>query len=235
MFNIVHLYAKEMNIYGDNGNVLVIRKRLERRGIPCTVINVGIGDEVPGDAHLIIGGGGQDSGQIKVADDLQEKALLLHELADSNVPMFMVCGMYQLFGDYFLTAEDNKILGIGILRAHTIAQSSRIIGNVGCHTKWGVLAGYENHSGRTFLKDQNQAFGAVPKGSGNNGEDLTEGAVYKNVFGTYMHGPLLAKSPSFADYLIGLGLKVANMRSDLKQLDDSLAKKATSDALMRPR
>ena len=194
--HIVHLYPKEMNIYGDNGNLLVLKKRLEWRGIPVQVHKVGVGDPFPKYVHLVLGGGGQDKGQSDIADDLQRKSTKLKEYAEMGVPMLMICGMYQMFGHYFKTAEDEKIPGIGILDVYTVAGDTRIIGNIRVEsTEFGTLVGYENHSGRTYLGDGAVPVGSAQIGQGNNGEDGTEGAVYNNVHGSYLHGPILAKSP----------------------------------------
>ena len=142
--NIVHLYAKEMNIYGDNGNILVLKKRLEWRGFDVRVVRVGVGDAVPKEVHLVVGGGGQDAGQQAIADDLKTKQASLQKLADDGVPMLMICGMYQMFGKAFITADDEKIDGIDIFDATTRASKERLVGNVISKTKYGSLIGYEN-------------------------------------------------------------------------------------------
>jgi len=232
---IVHIYPVEMNIYGDNGNVLVLKKRLEWRGIPTDVIKCGIGDKLPSDTHLIIGGGGQDAGQSLVADDLKTKARQIHKLSDNAAPMLMICGMYQMFGHYFKTQDGTRIPGISVLDIHTEAQDGRIIGNVEANTKWGEIIGYENHSGRTFLGKDASNFGVTKMGQGNNGSDKTEGAMQNNVFGSYLHGPMLAKSPVFADYLLSLAIKCSGQKANLNQIDDSLELLAAAVAVKRPR
>lgn len=233
--NIVHLYAREMNIYGDNGNVLVLKKRLEWRGHEVKVTKVGIGTKLPKNTHIIVGGGGQDAGQSKIATDLQKKSTDLKKLADNGVPMLMICGMYQMFGHYFKTNDGEKIKGIGLLDITTKAGKGRLIGNVVSRSKWGELVGYENHSGLTTLGSNSVDFGVVKYGQGNNGKDNTEGAYYKNVFGSYLHGPLLAKSPHFADHLLQCTLDVAGKFEVLKSLDDTLENKASILAAKRPR
>jgi CobQ-like glutamine amidotransferase family enzyme len=233
--NIVHIYPKEMNIYGDNGNVLVLQKRLEWRGIPVRTIHIGVGDKLPADTHIIIGGGGQDAGQSVIADDLQKKSDDLHNLAKAGVPMLMICGMYQMFGHYFKTQTDEKIPGIGLLDVYTVAKEGRLIGNIFTKTNWGKLVGYENHSGRTYIGANAQKFGIAKKSQGNNGIDETEGAFQYNVFGSYMHGPMLAKAPVFADYLIGLAIKNSGQPIVLKPLDDQLELSAARIAKKRPR
>lgn len=235
MIHLVHLYPKEMNIYGDTGNRLVLQKRLEWRGIEVKTSFVGIGQDIPKDADIILGGGGQDAGQLAIETDLQAKAQDLRDLADKGVVMLMVCGMYQMFCRRFVTHEAQDIKGIGIFAAETIASPERMIGNFNIKSQWGMLVGYENHSGKTYLDDKNQTLGKVLKGGGNNGRDKSEGAVYKNVFGTYMHGPILSKNPNFADELLTRALKFKELNSDLKTLDDQLEVRARKIAKLRPR
>lgn len=232
---IAHLYAKEMNIYGDNGNLLVLKKRLEWRGFDVLIVRVGIGDAFPKQVHLVLGGGGQDAGQQAIAEDLQNKKNAIQKLADNGVPMLMICGMYQMFGKVFITADGEKIPGIGVLSAATRASSERLIGNVISKTAQGLLVGYENHSGRTELQGGLAPFGEVQTGQGNNGTDGSEGARFNNVFGSYMHGPVLAKSPEFADYLLRLALDCAGNIEELSPLDDSLENRAAIVAQQRPR
>lgn len=235
MINIVHLYPKEMNIYGDNGNILVLKKRLEWRNIAVNIVNCGVGDSIPGDVSIIIGGGGQDAGQSLVAKDLQKKAMTIKSMAKNGVPMLMICGMYQMFGHYFLTHDHNKIPGISVLDIYTVAEKGRLIGNVASSTRWGDIIGYENHSGRTYIEGKAEPFGDTKIGQGNNGKDKTEGAVFNNVFGTYMHGPILAKSPVFADYLLKLALESNNQNNELLDIDDNLEILAANVAKQRPR
>jgi CobQ-like glutamine amidotransferase family enzyme len=232
---IAHLYPKEMNIYGDNGNILVLKKRLEWRGLRVDQINIGVGDSVPKEVDIIFGGGGQDAGQSVIADDLQNKSNDLKKHAEKGVVMLMICGMYQMMGNYFKTQDNQVIKGIGLLDIHTIAKQGRLIGNVITKSKWGDLLGYENHSGRTYLGKNVTSMGKAKKGQGNNGEDNTEGAIYNNVFGSYLHGPILAKSPKFADYLLALTLINKDMQTNLEKLDDSLEILAARVATTRPR
>lgn len=232
---IVHLYPKEMNIYGDNGNVLVLQKRLEWRGIKADVKNIEVGEDLPKDTDIIVSGGGQDKGQLRVADDLTSKKGTLHALANDGVAMLVICGTYQLFGHRFLTAKDGEVPGIGIFDAETLAGSKRLIGNITIDTPYGELVGYENHSGNTFLYNNQDSFGTVLSGMGNNEADNTEGAKTHNVFGTYLHGPLLPKNPAFADELLRLALDRKYGLSELVPLDDTLALDAARVAKTRPR
>ena len=232
--NIVHLYAKEMNIYGDNGNVAILHKRLQWRGIPSKVMHINVGDTIPVDSHIIIGGGGQDAGQSAIASDMKKKQKTLLRMRDDGVVMLMICGMYQMFGHYFKTTEGVVIPGLGILDAYTDAGDKRIIGNISTKSHWGTLVGYENHSGKTYLAEGIKQLGVTKIGQGNNGEDTTEGAQQNNVYGSYLHGPLLAKAPQFADALLEKAVQNIGVHK-LSLLDDSIADAAKHVALRRPR
>lgn len=234
--NIVHLYPKEMNIYGDTGNRLILEKRLLWRGHEVDVRLVGPNEAIPVQADIIIGGGGQDSGQLLVKDDLARRSQELKSMASDGVCMLMICGMYQLFGHFFQTFEGDKIPGIGLFDLYTQASSTRLIGNITTETEFGKLVGYENHSGLTWLAAEQQSFGSAPKGRGNNGQDKTEGARLINVFGSYLHGPILAKNPKFADEILRLALaRKTGKSSELAPLDDSLEVQAAKLAMRRPR
>ena len=232
---ILHLYPREMNIYGDWGNVLTILRRAQWHGLEVQLLEHHPGKPFPKDVDMVIGGGGQDSGQSIVVDDLQAISDELHRLADDNVPMLMICGMYQLFGRFFKTKEGIVIPGIGIFKAETHGGPKRLIGNVVTDTPFGEMLGYENHSGLTLLDDDQPALGRIMKGAGNNGEDKTEGAIYKCVFGTYLHGSLLPKNPEFADALIEAAALRKYGSFDPNIIDDSFAIRARDIAKRRPR
>jgi CobQ-like glutamine amidotransferase family enzyme len=233
---IVHLYPKEMNIYGDTGNRIVLEKRLEWRGIPFKTYLVGVGDQIPKNADIIIGGGGQDAAQGGIEKDLYTKKLTLQTLAEHGAVMLMVCGMYQLFGNRFLTSDGMDIKGLGILDVETLPRKGRLIGNLVADVPdLGMIVGYENHSGRTYLGDDVQPFARVISGAGNDDSAELEGARYKNVIGTYMHGPILSKNVHLADMLIALALSKNGVKLELKPLDDSIADLARQFASKRPR
>lgn len=232
---ILHLYPREMNIYGDWGNVQTILKRCEWHGIDTKLIEHHPGKRFPDDIDLIIGGGGQDSGQSLVEKDLLANGDHLHALADDNVPMLMICGLYQLFGRFFKTAEGKKIPGIGIFAHETHAGPKRLIGNIVTDSPFGELIGYENHSGLTLLDTDQPALGRVIKGAGNNGEDKTEGAIYRCVFGSYLHGSLLPKNPELADALIEAAAIRAFGHFDPQIIDDHFAHSARRIARSRRR
>lgn len=234
--NLVWLYARDMNVYGDYGNVTVIKRRLEWYGYKVNLIEYNPGDNFPEQADIIIGGGGQDSGQDKIQSDLLKIGPKLIDLAESEVPILMVCGLYQLFGKSFKTGDGHVIQGIGLFDAETEAGNERLIGNILIENEiFGQIIGYENHSGKTTLGHGAKSFGTVIKGAGNNGQDDTEGAIYKNVIGTYLHGPLLPKNPAVADWLIE---KAATRKfGDFKPtvIDDRFANLARQAAMKRPR
>ncbi|MFV0484875.1 MAG: type 1 glutamine amidotransferase [Candidatus Saccharimonadales bacterium] len=234
---ILHLYPKEMNLYGDHGNVLVLKRRCEWRGINVEIIEHEIGDKLPEKCDIIFGGGGQDSGQQQIAVDLQKNKGIFSNWIEDGIPTLLVCGLYQLFGNFFKTADGDTIDGISALDIETIAGSKRLIGNVVVKTsKFGDVVGYENHSGLTTIANDMKPFGKMEKGEGNNGSDKTEGVFYKNTIGTYLHGPLLPKNPKIADFLIQTALeRKYGAPQELEKLNDSLETKARRVAATRPR
>ena len=232
---ILHLYPEQMNIYGDWGNVLTLKKRSEWHGYNAEVIPYNPNTVFPTDVDIVVGGGGQDSGQDVIQDDLLRIGDSIKKLADHKVPMLMICGLYQLFGHFFQTKDGKRIQGIGLFDIETYAGDKRMIGNIVTVTDFGQIVGYENHSGMTVLSDSQQAFGTVLKGDGNNGKDKTEGAVYKNVYGSYMHGSLLPKNPVFADMLIETAVTKRYGSFESQIIDDRFAEAARAIARDRPR
>lgn len=235
MINILHLYPSEMNIYGDRGNVMALVQRLAWRGIDARVIYAGVGDNVDfSGVDIIFAGGGQDKGQIAVGKDLATKARNLFKAADDGMPILTICGTYQLFGSGFKPLGGPEIPGIGIFKAKTVAGQKRLVGNVVIESPYGQIVGFENHSGQTFLEAGQTPLGKVIKGFGNNGKSGEEGAVYHNVFGTYLHGPLLPKNPTLADALIAVAVKRKLGMDNLPPLDDALEMNAHLSATARP-
>lgn len=233
---ILQLYAKDMNIYGDNGNVQVLVRRTQWHNMKPILIEYNPGDVIPDDVDIVVGGGGQDSGQDKVQADLQNISPTLHAFAERGVPMLMICGLYQLFGKFFRTHDGHTIKGIGILDIETHGGPERLIGNIVTQSKqFGEIIGYENHSGQTFLGSNVSSLGTVRKGAGNNGQDETEGARYRNVIGTYMHGSLLPKNPAIADWLIEQAATRKFGEFTPSVIDDRFARLARENALKRPR
>lgn len=233
---ILHLYSNDMNIYGDRGNVLALQRRLEWHGYKPIVINYNQGDKFPKSVDIIVGGGGQDSGQSKIKADLLLIGPKLIELANNGTPMLMICGLYQLFGRFFKTADGQIIPGIGLIDAETTAGSERLIGNIITNSdQFGDIIGYENHSGQTFLGPKASPLGIVRRGAGNNQSDSTEGARYKNVIGSYMHGSLLPKNPAIAEFLIEKAVINRYGEFNGNIIDDRFADMARKVAAKRPR
>ena len=229
---IVQLYAHDMNIYGDNGNVLVLQRRLEWHGFTPIIVQYNLGDSLPDDIDIIVGGGGQDSGQSKIQADLVTIGPILNQLAEAGTPMLVICGLYQLFGRFFETQDGQRLEGIGIFDAETYGKSERLIGNIVTHSEeFGNIVGYENHSGQTFLSGDTTPLATVKVGAGNNTTEKHEGARKHNVIGSYLHGPLLPKNPQIADWLIKQA--VVNRYGEFKagKIDDELAKRARKIAL----
>jgi CobQ-like glutamine amidotransferase family enzyme len=225
-----------MNIYGDNGNVLTIQRRLEWYGYTPVIHAYNPGDTFPETVDLIIGGGGQDSGQGRIQEDLQKIAPKLKALADNDTPMLVICGLYQLFGHHFDTHDGTRINGIGILDITTTGEEERLVGNIITQSEeFGDIIGYENHSGQTKLGDGATPLATVRIGAGNNTHDTHEGARYKNVIGSYLHGSLLPKNPAIADFLIRHAITNRYGEFSAMPIDDRLTERARQQALTRPR
>ena len=206
-----HLYPDQLNLYGDRGNILTLRQRCLRRGIDLHVVGLGIGDALaPDEYDMLFIGGGQDKEQAPVAQDLHDtKGIGLWAAIEDDMPVLAVCGGYQLLAHYYRPAKGPDMRGLGVFDAWTIhkgSQAPRCVGDVAISWNGSTLVGFENHGGRTYLGTA-KPLGKVLKGHGNNSEDQTEGAIYRNAFGTYLHGSLLPKNPHFADFLITLALK----------------------------
>lgn len=230
------LYPTLMSTYGDRGNIMVLTKRCEWRGIEVRVerINIDSESEELKTCDLLFMGGAQDTQQEIVNKDLfEKKGTTLKKLIEEEIPGLYICGAYQFLGKYYKTADGKKLPGLNIFPAYTENDgNSRLIGNIIIEHSGKKIVGFENHGGRTFLDDTSMAFGKVIKGFGNNGEDKTEGIMYKNSIGSYLHGPMLPKNPEMADWLIKTALE-KKYKSDvkLKELDDSIEKIAKEKAI----
>jgi CobQ-like glutamine amidotransferase family enzyme len=216
------LYPELMNIYADRGNIAVLRARCEWRGIGFELGSATLGDPLDPDAHdFFYMGGGQDRDQIAVAHDMvATKRDALHAAADRGAVVLAVCGGYQLLGHSYELGGD-QLPGVGLVDLHTVREPGpRLIGNCAIETNLGggkrVIAGFENHGGRTFLGTGERPLGRVLRGHGNNGRDGFEGVHRRNVIGTYLHGPLLPKNVWLADRLIelALGIELDPLRDD---------------------
>lgn len=225
------LYPTLMNVYGDIGNVLILQKRCQWRNIECLVkyLEPGYSERELKDCDILLMGGAQDKQQEIVSKDLFLKKKSLQESIENNTPGLYVCGAYQFLGKYYKKADGKIIKGLGIFDLYTQnLEDTRLIGNViGSSKILGFLIGFENHGGKTYLGKNIAPLAKIIKGFGNNGRDKTEGAIYKNSIGTYLHGPILPKNPKLADFLIQKALENRyKLKIELKKLDDSLEEKA---------
>ena len=230
-----------MNIYADRGNLLVLERRCAWRGIGFEMTPCGLGETLDGSAHdLLYLGGGQDRDQRLCAEDLiQTKREALHAAAARGAVVLGICGGYQLLGRSYELDPGEELPGIGLLDVRTLREDGpRLIGNVAIEVELDgadmrVLAGFENHGGRTRLGAEQPPLGRVLKGYGNDGRCGLEGARSGNVIGTYLHGPLLPKNTWFADWLIATALGIG--ASELPSLDDSLENAAHRAARLTAR
>lgn len=227
------LYPSRMNIYADRGNMLLLERRCEARGIGFELTAAELGDSIDPAAHdFFYIGGGQDSDQLQIAGDMvNTKRDALATAVEQGKVLLAVCGGYQLLGEYY-EFGGNKVEGLGLVDLRTVREpGERLIGNVAIEIETAdgprVLAGFENHGGRTYLGPSAAPLGRVLKGHGNNGKDGREGVWHKNLFGTYLHGPLLPKNSWFADHLTALALGGAA----LEPLEDDLELLAHRSAL----
>lgn len=237
--NICYLYPKTLNLYGDRGNILSWQKRCQWRNIQVFVEEVELGEKADlFSFDLFFLGGGQDSDQLLVIQDLKERREDLQEILEGGRVLLAICGGYQLLGHYYQTKKET-MEGLKIFPIHTKAGTKRLIGNalikVTSSSEDFTLVGFENHSGQTYLQEEVQPLGEVLVGYGNNGEDKGEGCRLKNFFGTYLHGPLLPKNPHFADYLLLLALERRYPQLTLAPLDDFLEMKAHEKAVKMTR
>ena len=218
---ICHLYSDLLNLYGDRGNILAFMYRAGLRGIDVRVTPLTIGETYDGDQYdIVFFGGGQDAEQNIIRRDLvQNKGEAIKEAIEKGKIFLCICGGYQMMGKYYEEFDGNRIDCLAALDVYTVAQKKRLIGNTvyrcdflggsaaqGCFEA-NNLYGFENHSGRTFLGEGVRPLAKVMTGAGNNGEDGTEGAVYRGVYCTYSHGSLLPKNPAITDYLLENALK----------------------------
>ena len=245
---IAWLYPNLMGTYGDRGNIIALVKRCQWRGIEVEVKEMGLAEDNESliSSNLIFMGGAQDRQQRIVSDDIfRNKGPLILDLVNRGIPALFVCASYQFMGHFYRSADGVDIPGLGLFDLHTVnpgRRVSRCIGNIVIELSPDLfgraaakpvrttLVGFENHGGRTYL-GQTKPLGRVIKGYGNNGDDRTEGAIYKNAIGCYFHGPLLPRNPQLADLLISRALGV-DLR-ELKKLPDFLEEKAHREALSR--
>ena len=223
---IVNLYPDLLRSYGDRGNVLVLTRRAEWRGISVRVVGVTRGERIPAATDLIVMGGGSDSVQALAGPDLVARRGEIANLVAGGTVVFGICGGYQLLGHEYVGVDGETITGLGLLDVTTTAGRERLVGRVSTRATFAGksfdVAGFENHAGRTTLGAGASPLAAVPVGQGNNGRDRTEGAVNGNVVGTYLHGPVLPASPGFADALLRQSLSRTHDSVELAPLDDRM-------------
>ncbi|MCD2347353.1 type 1 glutamine amidotransferase [Clostridium guangxiense] len=234
--NICHLYPDLLNVYGDIGNIRILKYRAEKRNIKVNIFNVSLKDKFEGNNYdITFFGGGQDYEQSIVSDNLiQTKKFAISEYINSGKVFLAICGGYQLLGKYYTTPDGEKLDGVGILNIQTDGGSTRFIGNTVIENEdfKEIYVGFENHSGRTYINDL-KPFGKVIVGYGNNGSDGYEGCIYKNTYCTYFHGSLLSKNPELADRLIQTALERKYGSINLEPLDDTLEEKAKEFIIKR--
>lgn len=229
---ICHLYPDVLNLYGDRGNIICIKKRLEWRGIEANVTELKIGGKRSlSDFDLIFAGGGQDfDQQVLLADLAGGMAAELKSAVNDGKVVLAICGGYQMLGNYYKASSGLQCDFAGAIDVHTVGVSERMTGDImfECTPECGgsLAIGFENHSGRTYLGSGVAPLGTVRRGFGNNGEDGTEGARWGNVFGSYAHGPLLPKNPKLADFILSLSLSARYPGLTLAELDDTRERNA---------
>jgi CobQ-like glutamine amidotransferase family enzyme len=235
---LLALYPEQMNIYADRGNMIFLQRRCEWRGIPFEYAAAGPDEGFDPGAHdLIYIGGGQDRDQLLVAEDMRRtKRDAIAAAVEDGAAVLAVCGGYQLLGHRYQLG-DQAVAGLGVADLETIREPGpRLIGNVSIEVDLGqgsrVLAGFENHGGRTYLGPSAEPLGRVLHGHGNNGQDGREGVKRLNLVGTYLHGPLLPKNAWLADHLIAQALeRRTGSPRQLEPLGDELETAAHATAL----
>lgn len=231
---IGHLYPELLNLYGDRGNIQCMMKRSLWRGIEAETIAFGLEDSIDfSKLDLVLLGGGSDREQRIVCSRLRDIREDFRDYVEDGGSVLAVCGGYQLLGHYYKTEEDT-LEGLSLVDLYTEQGSPRLIDNIVLENPDFSLpiVGFENHGGRTYIGD-NKPFGKVVYGHGNNGEDGQEGVLYKNVVGTYLHGPLLPKNPHICDYLLSNALERKYGKGTLEPLDDTQEIQANQELYKR--
>lgn len=221
---IAHLFPELLNLYGDSGNLITLAKRMQWRGMSADIAEVSLADTLSLSAFdIVFIGGGSDREQAIVARRLQDFKKELASFVQDGGVLLAVCGGYQLLGDYYMLGQE-KVQGLSLIDFYTDRDDPRLIGNIVVETDLSKtpVVGYENHGGRTYLGSGVKPFGRVIYGHGNDGESGFEGARYKNVLGTYIHGPLLPKNPGIADWALRTALEKKYGAAPLEPLDDEV-------------
>ncbi len=230
---ICHLYPDLLNSYGDVGNIKVLVYRAKQRGIDVEVKHVSLNDTFDEKLYdIVLFGGGQDFEQTIVATDLVgDKQVALGHYIEAGKVLIAICGGFQLLGQFYLNQDGVRVPGLNLLPIETVAAKTRGIGDLAIESPFGLLVGFENHAGETIINDL-QPLGKVIHGYGNGGTGY-DGFIYKNTYGTYMHGPLLAKNPEFADHLLKVACENRGINVHMTQLDDSFEVQAKQQVLSR--
>jgi CobQ-like glutamine amidotransferase family enzyme len=237
-----HLFPDYLNIYADRGNMAVLARRAAWRGFQLDVREISVGAALtPGEHDLLYVGGGQDREQALIAPDLAAKGPALKEAFAGGAAVLAVCGGYQLLGDFYRDQSGVEQPGVGLFPLYTVAGERRMIGDVllECELEPGerrMLAGFENHAGRTYLREGAEPLGRVLAGFGNDGESGFEGCRLGRAIGTYLHGPLLPRNPWLADWLLAHAVAHrTGERPEFEPLDDDLERQAHSVSADRAR
>ncbi|PGK51357.1 glutamine amidotransferase [Priestia megaterium] len=219
---LFHYFPDRLNLYGDRGNVLTLKRRCEWRNIELDIVEVKQAKDAPiKQADIVFIGGGSDREQSLCTDELFAIKQDFKSMVEDGVSCLTICGGYQFLGDHYITINEEKLKGLGILDFYSVSKDPRLIGNLLVKSdRFGQLVGFENHGGRTY--HGYETLGKVAKGHGNNNEDGEEGLLYKHLIGTYLHGPILPKNPRVADFLIEKALDRKYGDSALPYLDDAL-------------
>ncbi len=226
---IGHLYPDLLNLYGDRGNIACMMQRCIWRGIKAETIEFNTGSTIDfSKLDIVLLGGGSDREQAIVCKNLLEIREQFREYIEDHGVVLAVCGGYQLLGKYYKTGNE-MIEGLDLVDMYTEQEEGRLIDNIVLQSDLADMpvVGFENHGGRTYIKD-NKPFGKVLYGSGNDGKSGYEGVIYKNVIGTYLHGPLLPKNPQICDHLLGRALERRYGSAELAPLDDRQEEAANS-------
>ena len=227
---ICHLYPDVLNLYGDRGNIICMEKRLQWRGIDVVTTGVSVGQPLDASSYdLFFIGGGQDFEQeVLLADLAGDKTAQIKSAVEDGKTFLAICGGYQMLGSYYKTWDGQQCDFTGALDLYTIGSKDRMIGDYAfsCDEIASVIVGFENHSGKTYLGSGVRPMGQVLSGFGNNGQDHTEGARYKNVFATYSHGCLLPKNPLLCDHILKTALEHKYGSVELAPLDDTFERNA---------
>ncbi len=229
---ICHLYPDTLNLYGDRGNIICMQKRMEWRNLKTEITEVCVGESFnPDDHDIYFIGGGQDFEQSVLLNDLKgDKGKAIVDAVENEKVFLTICGGYQLLGQYYKTWDGKQCDFLGAINVHTIGEKKRMVGDfmfkLNDADGGQNVVGFENHSGKTYLGDGVTPLGTIISGHGNNGEDGTEGARYKNVFASYSHGPLLPKNPQLCDHILQTALLRKYPNVSLETLCDSFEKKA---------